>query len=92
MRGAAPAIVAREPSCIKSEPSPSKTITRRLGIASASPRPSDEAPPMKPTQPIERSSGARERQAGEVVIVGTQIASPRAAAIARRISSGFIAI
>ena len=47
---------------------------------------------MKPTQPIERSSGARERQAGEVVIVGTQIASPRAAAIARRISSGFIAI
>jgi hypothetical protein len=32
------------------------------------------------------------RHAGEVVIVGTQIASPRAAAIARRISSGFMAI
>jgi len=47
---------------------------------------------MKPTQPIERSSGARVRQAGEVVIVGTQIALPRAAAIARRMSSGLMAI
>jgi hypothetical protein len=47
---------------------------------------------MKPVQPTERSSGAIVRQAGEVVMVGTQIASPRAAAIARRTSSGFMAI
>ena len=36
--------------------------------------------PMKPTQPTERSSGAMVRHAGEVVMVGTQMASPRAAA------------
>ena len=47
---------------------------------------------MKPTQPIERSSGASVRQAGDVVIVGTQIALPRAAAIALRMSSGLMAI
>jgi len=65
---------------------------RRFGIASASPSPSDEAPPMKPTQPIDRSSGAMVRQAGEVVMVGTQIALPRAPAIARSTSSGLMAI
>ncbi len=37
-----------------------------------------EAPPMKPTQPTERSSGAILRQAGPVVMVGTQMAVPRA--------------
>src|SRR5262245_48194274 len=47
---------------------------------------------MKPTQPMERSSGAMVRQAGAVVMVGTQMASPRAAAIARRTSSGFMAM
>jgi len=43
---------------------------------------------MKPTQPMERSSGASVRQAGDVVIVGHPIALPRAAAIALRMSSG----
>ena len=47
---------------------------------------------MKPTQVTERSSGAMVRQAGAVVMVGTQIASPRWAAITRSTSSGFIAI
>jgi len=34
---------------------------------------------MNPTQPTERSSGAIWRHAGPVVMVGTQIALPRAA-------------
>jgi hypothetical protein len=77
----APAMVASEPSCISSEPSPSKTTTRRSGRARARPSPSDEAPPMKPTQPTDRSSGAMLRHAGDVVIVGTQMASPRSPAM-----------
>src|SRR5687768_2399667 len=85
-------MVASEPSCISSEPSPSNTITRRSGRASARPRPSDEAPPMKPTQPTDRSSGASSRQAGDVVMVGTQIALPRPPWITFRTSSGFIAM
>ena len=43
---------------------------------------------MKPTQVTDRSSGARLRQAGAVVMVGTTMASPRSAAITRRASSG----
>src|SRR6185503_8443931 len=77
---------------MSSEPSPSNTITRRSGRASARPRPSDEAPPMKPTQPTDRSSGASSRHAGDVVIVGTQMALPRAAWMIFRTSSGFIAM
>src|SRR5204862_157423 len=50
------------------------------------------APPMKPTHPTDWSSGASVRHAGAVVIVGTHSASPRAAAIARSASSGFMAI
>ena len=48
---------------------------------------------MKPTQPTDRSSGAILRQAGAVVMVGTQMAVPRAAmpgAVSRLIVSGFI--
>src|SRR5262245_50691508 len=41
---------------------------------------------MKPTQPAERSSGAISRQAGDVVMVGTQIALPRLSAITFRTS------
>src|SRR5581483_5117776 len=84
-------MVASEPSCISSEPSPSNTSTRRSGRASARPSPSDDAPPMKPTQATDRLSGAIVRQAGAVVMVGTQMALPAAAAMARSASSGLIA-
>jgi hypothetical protein len=45
---------------------------------------------MKPTQDTDRSSGAMVRQAGAVVMVGTQMALPRSAAMARSTSSGFM--
>ncbi len=45
---------------------------------------------MKPTHPTDRSSGAMVRQAGEVVMVGTQMALPRPAAMTRSTSSGFM--
>src|SRR5262245_51823783 len=73
-------------------PSPAGTRTPGSGRASASARPSEEAPPMNPTQVTERSSGARRRHAGAVVIVGTTMAAPRLAATIRRTSSGFIAV
>ena len=60
------------------------------GRARARPSPMEEAPPMKPTQPTERSSGAMVRHAGEEVMVPTQMASPCAAAITWSTSSGFI--
>src|SRR5499426_4630672 len=85
-------MVASQPSCIRSEPSPSNTITRRSGRASASPAPMADAPPMKPMQPTERSSGAMSRHAGEVVMVGMQMALPRAAWIAFSASSGLMAM
>src|SRR5262249_59912357 len=75
---------------MQSEQSPSNTITRRSGHPSARPRPSVDAPPMKPTQETDRSSGAIVRHAGAVVMVGMQIAVPRAAAIILSTSSGFI--
>src|SRR5262245_42233180 len=77
---------------MSSEPSPSKTITRRSGRARARPSPMDEAPPMKPVQVTERSPGARARQAGAGVMVGTQMASPRAAMMIFSTSSGFMAM
>src|SRR5215510_14574242 len=85
-------MVASEPSCIRSEPSPSNTITRRSGRASARPAPIADAPPMKPTQPTERSSAAMSRHAGDVVMVGMQMALPRAAWIAFSASSGLMAM
>ena len=72
-------MVASEPSCISSEPSPSKTSIPALGTGQGQPAPIAEAPPMNPMQPTERSSGAISRHAGEVVMVGTQMALPRAA-------------
>src|SRR5262245_37071328 len=77
---------------MQSEPSPSNTITRRSGHPSARPSPRVDAPPMNPTQETERSSGAMARQAGAVVIVGMQIAVPRAAAMTRSTSSGFMGV
>src|SRR5206468_611293 len=67
---------------MRSEPSPSKTITRRSGRASASPSPSDEAPPMKPTHVTEGSSGARVGHA-EGVEERLAVADHRMARLAR---------
>src|SRR3989304_5076629 len=91
-RGCAPAIVARDPSCMSADPSPSKTSTRRSGHASARPRPSDDAPPMNPMHVTERSLLVSARHAGIVVMVGTQIAVPRLSAMIRNASSGVIAM
>ena len=44
---------------------------------------------MNPTHVTDRSFGAMLRHAGAVVMVGTTMASPRSAAMARRTSSGF---
>jgi len=76
--------VAREPSCIQEQPSPSKTITRRFG-ARALAEPGATRRPMSPRSRSERSSGASVRHAGEGCHVGTQTAfSPRAASRSRR--------
>src|SRR5207247_2512100 len=83
-------MVGSEPSCMQREPSPSRTITRRSGQPRARPSPSVDAPPMKPTQETERSSGAMSRQPGAVVMVWMQMALPRAAAMTRSTSSGFM--
>jgi hypothetical protein len=45
---------------------------------------------MNPTQATERSSAAILRHAGAVVMVGMQMAVPRASAITRSAASGFI--
>ena len=54
---------------MQSDPSPSNTMTRRSGFPSASPSPSVDAPPMKPMQPIDRSSGAIVRHEGALSLV-----------------------
>jgi hypothetical protein len=49
LRGARAATVERQPSCIKSDPSPSSAITVRLGCAIATPSAIGTASPMLPS-------------------------------------------